>query len=86
MLSDVPLSEIPCGCKLRVLDLLGSPASRSRLYAMGILPGVEMEVCQSGNGAGNVCVRVRQSSLILSENLAKLIYCRAIIDNDDHSH
>jgi len=84
--SDAPLTEMPCGCKLRVLDLVGSPALRSRLYAMGILPDTEMEVCQSGNGAGNVCVRIRQSSLVLSEDLAKSIYCRAITDNDDHSH
>jgi ferrous iron transport protein A len=71
---------MPCGCRLRVSNLAGSPSSRSRLYAMGILPGAEMEVCQSGGGTGSVCVRVRQSSVVLGEKLARSIYCRMIDD------
>jgi Fe2+ transport system protein FeoA len=52
---------------------------------MGILPGVEMEVYQSGSSTGNVRVNVRQSSLVLGESLAKSIYCHAVDDNDVHS-
>jgi ferrous iron transport protein A len=82
----IPLVDMPCGCKLRVSDLSGTPSSRSRLYALGILPGTEMELCQPGDGAGNVCVRVRQSSLVLGESLAKSIFCRVIDENDLHKH
>ena len=83
---DTPLVDMPCGCKLRVSDLSGTPSSRSRLYALGILPGVEMEVCWPGDGTGNVCVRVRQSSLVLDESLARSIFCRAIDENALHDH
>ena len=78
----IPLSDMPCGCRLRVSDLTGSPATRSKLYAMGILPGTEMEVRQSGDGAGGICVRVRQSSLVLGESLARSVYCSVIDDGD----
>ncbi|MDL2291107.1 ferrous iron transport protein A [Desulfovibrio sp. OttesenSCG-928-F20] len=65
---------MPPGCPLLVTDLKGSPALRSRLYAMGILPGTELELCQ-GCDRGSVCVRVRQCSLVLGESLANAIYC-----------
>jgi len=45
-----------------------------------------MEVCQPGDGTGNVCVRVRQSSLVLGESLAGTIFCRAVDENDLHDH
>lgn len=76
-----PLPEMPCGCKLRVEELGGSPSLRSKLYAMGILPGTEMELCHQACGRGSVCVRVRCCSVVLSECLAKSIFCRAAGDS-----
>jgi ferrous iron transport protein A len=70
------LLDIPCACELRVEELTGSPSLRSRLYAMGILPGTEMELCAPPCGKGSVCVRVRQCSLVLGESMARAILCR----------
>jgi ferrous iron transport protein A len=69
---------MPCACGLRVKELAGSPALRSRLYAMGILPGTEIELCTPPCGKGSVCVRVRRSSLVLGETMAKAILCRPV--------
>jgi Fe2+ transport system protein FeoA len=67
------LLEMPSDCGLRVEELTGSPSQRSHLYAMGILPGTEMELCARACGAGSVCVRVRQCSLVLGESMAKAV-------------
>lgn len=72
-----PLLDMPSGSRLMVEELTGSPALRSKLYAMGILPGTEIEVCRQSCGKGSVCVRVRQCSLVLGESLARAIHCRA---------
>jgi ferrous iron transport protein A len=71
-----PLAEMPCACGLRVEELIGSSSLRSRLYAMGILPGTEMELRDRPCGDGSVCVRVRHCSLVLGESLARAILCR----------
>jgi len=68
------LLDMPRGSKLQVDNLQGDPACLSRLYSLGILPGTELEVCSS-EGAGNVCVRVRQCSLVLGEDIANCIHC-----------
>lgn len=80
-----PLLNMPCGSRFMVEDVSGAPAVRSKLCALGILPGTEIEVCRHGKGAGAVCVRVRQSSLVLGENLARSIYCRAIGAQEGHA-
>lgn len=74
-LSSGCLLDMPDGCKLRVDELTGSPSERSRLYSMGIIPGTEIEVCRSAEGAGSVCVRIRQCSMVLGESMAKGIHC-----------
>ena len=78
------LMEMPSGCTLCVEELVGSPSLRSRLYSMGILPGTEMELCRGGCGNGNVCVRVRQCSLVLGEGMARAIFCRPADGRDHH--
>jgi ferrous iron transport protein A len=73
------LLDMPCDCGLRVEELIGGPSLRSRLYAMGILPGTEMELRDRPCGdGGNVCVNVRQCSLVLGESLARAIVCSPV--------
>ena len=81
-----PLPDMPCGCRLEVADLTGSPLLRAKLYAMGIFPGTDMKICHSCERHGSVCVRVRQCSLVLGESLARSIFCRAIGENEVHNH
>lgn len=73
------LLDVPCGKKLRVQELTGTPSIRSRLYSLGILPGTEMEVCKNG-GSQCVCVRVRQSSVVLGDGMAEAVYCSPVDD------
>jgi ferrous iron transport protein A len=69
------LLDMPCGCKLKVDALTGNDAIRSKLYSLGILPGAELEVSRPAAGGGNVCVRVRQCSLVLGKDVACGIRC-----------
>ena len=69
------LLTAPRGRKLRVERLGGSKEIRSRLCSMGILPGTKLEVSRSARGQGCVCVRVRQSSLVLGESMAEAVCC-----------
>jgi ferrous iron transport protein A len=66
---------MPCGRKLLVDELTGNDAIRSKLYSLGILPGTELEVCHPAEGCGNVCIRVRHSSLVLGKDVACGIQC-----------
>ena len=69
------LLDAPRGRKLRVEQLNGSREIRSRLYALGILPGTELEVYNAARGKGCVCVRVRAGSLVLGESMAEAVCC-----------
>lgn len=80
------LLDMPSGCALRVEELTGSPAVRAKLYAMGILPGTEVELCRQAYGTGSVCLRVRQTSLVLCETMAKCIFCKEANEIEDCRH
>lgn len=71
-----PLLEQPEGSILHVDALDGPLAERSKLYAIGILPGTPLEVCSRCGKTGSVCVRVRHSSVVLGEGMARCIMCR----------
>lgn len=68
------LLEMPCDCCLLVEELTGSPALRSRLHAMGILPGTKLELHRGGCGA--MQVRVKDCSLVINKELAGFVFCR----------
>lgn len=69
------LLDMPAGQRLLVRGLNASAPERAKLCALGIFPGAEMEVCQSSCGKGGVRVRVRRSSLFLSEEMARSVHC-----------
>jgi ferrous iron transport protein A len=48
----VPLSSINEGCAVRVEALPDHPQLRSRLLAMGVKPGVHLEVLRRGRPGG----------------------------------
>jgi ferrous iron transport protein A len=48
----VPLTSIAQGRAVRVEQLPGHPQLRSRLLAMGVKPGVEIEVLRRGQPGG----------------------------------
>lgn len=69
------LLDVPAGCRARVVALSAAPAMRSRLYALGFLPGTEVEVCTDCGGPGSRRVRIRDACLVLGENMAEHISC-----------
>jgi len=48
----VALSDVPDGSRVRIESLPYHPALRNRLVAMGIRPGVELEVRRRGQPGG----------------------------------
>ena len=66
-----PLTEFPSGTKLIITDLQAGARSRSRLCALGLIPG-PIIVVDSG-GPGPCRVRVRESDVCLGQGLAEKI-------------
>lgn len=82
-----PLFDMPEGRPLRITDVQGSPELRSKLYAMGILPGTIIKICNRSCGQGSLCVRIRHCSLVIGEALAKAIVCRPAMGHGrGHDH
>lgn len=69
------LLDMPAGQTLLVHDLNASAPERAKLCALGIFPGAEMEICRASRGKDGVRVRVRRSSLFLSEGMARAVHC-----------
>lgn len=65
--------ELPHGCRAMVCGLNGDSAQRSRLCAMGITPGTEVEACRGF--PGRCRLRVRGGSFALDKELAEQILC-----------
>ena len=69
------LLDMPAGRKVRVAAVTGDGATRSRLCALGVTPGISVEICPECGCRGARRVRVRNSSLVLGESLARCIQC-----------
>lgn len=67
-----PLCRIPHGTRVKVEDLDGCRQARSKLYAMGLTPGTELEVVQSGPGPCRL--RVRGTDLVLGHGLSQKVF------------
>lgn len=68
----LPLCRIPEGTLVKVEDLKGCREARGKLYAMGLTPGTELEVVQSGPGPCRL--KVRGSDLVLGHGLSQKIF------------
>lgn len=67
------LSDLPHGARVRVSDITGDQAERSRLCSLGITPGTEIEI--SDHLPGSCRLRVRGSALALTGDIAENIIC-----------
>lgn len=67
-----PLCRIPEGTRVTVEDLDACPKARAKLYAMGLTPGTELEVVQSGSGPCRL--RVRGSDIILGHGMSQKVF------------
>ena len=66
-----PLSDFPAGSLVRVVQLNGNSGARSRLCALGLIPGTEVEVVTGGRGPCRL--KVRQCDLALGRGMAEKV-------------
>jgi ferrous iron transport protein A len=65
----VPLSTVPSEMEVTLIDIHGGRGMESRLYSMGLIPGVRMRIL-SNNGAGPLMVAVRDIRVALGQGIA----------------
>jgi ferrous iron transport protein A len=68
----IPLSSIEKGDRVTLVTVEGGRGIRSRLAAMGILPGVKIDVLKKNNG-GPMVVSVKDSRVMLGRGMAHKI-------------
>ena len=67
----MPLSMVGPGQKVRLVSVAGGRNMRTRLAAMGLVPGTELEVISRGRGP--VIISVNSNRLILGYGMASKI-------------
>ena len=65
----MPLTTVKLGQKVRLKSISAGRGLRSRLSAMGIVPGVELVVVNT-TFAGPMVVKVKDSKVILGRGIA----------------
>ena len=68
----IPLAMVRPGCRTRLVAVRGGRGIVQRLAAMGLVPGVEIEVV-STNGAGPMVIKVMESRVMLGRSMTQKI-------------
>jgi len=66
------LSRIDPGREVTLMEIEGGRGVRSKLYSMGLVPGVNLRVLNR-NGPGPVMVAVKDSRLAIGRGMAEKI-------------
>ena len=69
-----PLCQFPSGSKVLVDELMSCRSARSRLLAMGVTPGVVVEIVS--NDCGPCRLKVRGSDVCIGHGMAERIQAR----------
>lgn len=70
-MSPLPITEYPSGSRVKISALDAGHGARSRLCALGLIPGTVVEVTDCG--AGPCRLKFRGSDLVLGHGLASKI-------------
>ena len=70
-MSSHPLNHFPSGSKVTVTSLSGGKSARSRLLALGFVPGTEVLVTSPSPGPCRL--KIRGSDLTLGQGLAEKV-------------
>lgn len=73
-----PLPDFPPGSMVRVVQVSGNNGVRSRLCALGLTPGTEVELVASGRGPCRL--KVRRCDLVLGRGMAEKVMAVAASD------
>lgn len=69
-----PLADLPSGGSGRIGRVEGTSRLRLRLAALGVVPGVELDIIRGGNGAKQpLLLGVRGSRLAVGPDVAQLV-------------
>ncbi len=66
------LNMIDPGEEVTLIDILGGRGIRSKLYSMGLVPGVNLKIL-SRSGSGPVMIAVKDSRLAIGRGMAEKI-------------
>ncbi len=66
------LSIIDPGEEVTLIDIDGGRGLRSKLYSMGLVPGITLKIL-SRNGSGPVMIAVKDSRLAIGRGMAEKI-------------
>lgn len=72
------LLDAPAGTRVRVHGVAGQRGIRSRLCALGITPGTEVEVCDECSCHGSRRIKVRDAALVLCASVAQSVLCECL--------
>ena len=67
----MPLAMVSPGKEVTLIDIMGGRGIRSKLYSMGLIPGVKLTVL--GTGGGPIMIAVDDTRLALGLGMAKKI-------------
>jgi ferrous iron transport protein A len=65
------LTSVNQGREVTLIDIQGGRGLRSKLYSMGLFPGVKLKVV--GNGGGPIMIAVNDTRLALGFGMARKI-------------
>lgn len=65
------LTEVEVGGEVVLRAISGGKGVRSKLYSLGLLPGVVMRVLQPGGPGGPVVIAVRDDRLAIGRGMAE---------------
>jgi ferrous iron transport protein A len=67
----MPLTAVNPGQKVTLIDIQGGRGLRSKLYSMGLIPGVKLTIV--GNRGGPIMIAVNDTRLALGFGMARKI-------------
>ncbi len=66
------LNMIDPGEEVTLIDIIGGKGIRSKLYSMGLVPGITLKIL-SRSGSGPVMIAVKDSRLAIGRGMAEKI-------------
>ena len=67
----IPLTTVSPGQEVTLMDIQGGRGLRSKLYSMGLIPGVKLKIV--GNGGGPIMIAINDTRLALGFGMARKI-------------
>ena len=67
----MPLTTVNPGQEVTLIDIQGGRGLKSKLYSMGLIPGVKLRIV--GNGGGPIMIAINDTRLALGFGMARRI-------------